>query len=75
LIVTESIATYAAGWGDVVHIAVDDSTFLGNCAAGTFLPQEEANIVIASFFADVFANSTYDAASCTTTPADPPGSK
>lgn len=67
LIVVESNQPFAAPASAVTHIAVSDSTFQGRCDAGSFLTQEEADLVIAAFFSDVFTNLAYDAASCWTT--------
>jgi hypothetical protein len=50
-------------------ITVDDTAFIGNCAAGTFLAQTEADFVTQRVFAQTFAGLHYDAATCTTTGA------
>jgi hypothetical protein len=59
---------------DTVHIPVDDATFLGNCAAGSFLSQAQADFITERIFTPaIFPDATsssfhYDAATCTTTP-------
>jgi hypothetical protein len=54
-----------------LHIPVDDSTFVGNCAAGSFLTQEQADFMAQRIFTSpIFADAAllpfhYDAATCT----------
>jgi len=57
---------------ETLHIPVDDTTFVGNCAAGSFLSQEQADVITQRVFASEFATLRYDAASCTTTPIAAP---
>jgi hypothetical protein len=73
-VVMESISQFAVQTGGTVHIPVDDSTFRGNCDAGSFLTQEEATVLIQAFFPEPFKGLSYDAASCTTTPIPDGGS-
>jgi hypothetical protein len=54
--------------GDTLHIPVDDATFTGNCAAGSFLTQAQADFITREVFPGDFASRSYDAATCTTTP-------
>ena len=74
-VVMQSVGQFAVQTGAVVHIPVDDSTFRGNCEAGSFLTQEEANVLIAAFFSTPFKHLNYDAASCTTTPIPDGGAR
>jgi hypothetical protein len=67
-IVLESLAGFEVHLDDTLHIPVDDTTFVGNCAAGSVLSQSEADFITQRVFASVFAGSSYDAATCTTTP-------
>jgi hypothetical protein len=53
---------------DTLDIQVDDTTFEGNCAAGSFLTQAQADFITQIVFSSVFAGMHYDAATCTTTP-------
>ncbi len=58
--------------GDTLHIPVDDATFAGNCASGSFLTQAQADFIVqriftAHIFPDVWVPFGYDAATCTTT--------
>ena len=55
--------------GDTLHIVVSDEAAIGNCAAGQPLTQTEADLVTQSIFPAEFAGVTYDAATCTATPA------
>lgn len=55
-----------------LHIPVDDTTFIGNCAAGSFLSQEQADVITQRVFESEFMNLRYDAATCTTTPISAP---
>jgi hypothetical protein len=57
---------------DTLDIGVDDATFAGNCAAGSFISQEQADfmtqrIFTQTLFPDAFAPFFYDATSCATT--------
>jgi hypothetical protein len=63
----------------VLRIPVDDTTFIGNCAAGSFLSQAQADFITqrifgTGLFPDVgTASFHYDPATCTTTPIDDAG--
>jgi len=52
---------------DSLHIPVDDTTFIGNCAAGSFLSQTQADFITQFIFPTTFAPFRYDATNCTTT--------
>ena len=68
LVVMQSWGGYDVHLSDTVHIPVDDTTFAGNCAAGSALTQEQADFITQLVFPGVFASLHYDAATCTTTP-------
>lgn len=57
-----------------LHIPVDDSTFIGNCAAGSFLSQAQADFITERIFTPVIfpdaaaSSFRYQAATCTMTP-------
>jgi hypothetical protein len=59
---------------NTLHIPVDDATFIGNCAAGSFLSQAQADFITERIFTPtIFPNAAassfrYEAATCTTTP-------
>jgi hypothetical protein len=53
--------------GDTLHIPVGDTTFAGNCAAGSVLSADQADFITQRVFAHDFATLRYDAATCTTT--------
>jgi hypothetical protein len=67
-IVLQSSRGFAVDVYDTLHIPVDDSTFSGNCAWGSFLTQAEADFITQIVFPDVFAALRYDAATCSTQP-------
>jgi hypothetical protein len=67
-IVLQSQAGFAVSLGDTLHIPVDDTTFVGNCAAGSFLTQAQADFITQRVFPGDFGSLSYDAATCTTTP-------
>jgi len=60
----------AVGFGvhlnQTLHIPVDDTTFEGNCAAGSFLSQDQADFITERVFAAEFSGLRYDPATCTT---------
>jgi hypothetical protein len=72
----QSRGEFAVHLGDTLHIPVDDATFIGNCAAGSFLSQAQADFITEriftpSLFPDAAASSLrYEAATCTTIPTD-----
>ncbi len=56
-----------------LHIPVDDTTFMGNCASGSALSQPQADFITQrifteTIFPDAAAPFGYDAASCATMP-------
>jgi hypothetical protein len=68
-VVVKSKAPLSVARGDTLHIVVDDQAFTGSCAADQPLSQEEADFITQRIFPGEFANVTYDARTCTTTPA------
>jgi hypothetical protein len=65
-VVLESRQGFGVHLNETLHIPVDDQTFIGNCAAGSFLSQAQADFITKLVFPKDFANTTYEAASCTT---------
>jgi hypothetical protein len=65
---------------ETLRIHVDDTTFIGNCAAGSFLSQAEADFITRRIFGSALfpevgtASFRYDPATCTATPIDDAGS-
>jgi hypothetical protein len=68
LIAMQSRTGFELHLDHTLHIPVDDTTFVGNCAAGSFLSQEQADFITQFVFASDFSSLSYDAATCTTTP-------
>jgi len=66
-LVLQSIDGFEVHLNNTLHIPVDDMTFVGNCAAGSFLSQGQADFITQRVFASDFAGLSYDAATCTTT--------
>jgi hypothetical protein len=67
-VVLQSRQGFAVHLNNTLHIPVDDATFLGNCGAGSFLTQPQADFITQLVFPGVFTSLHYDAATCTTTP-------
>lgn len=65
-VVLESSSGFAVDLDSNLEIAVDDSSFVGNCETGSQLDQAEADLITQRVFDDVFAGLVYDAATCTT---------
>jgi hypothetical protein len=68
LVVLQSRNGFEVHLSDTLHIPVDDTTFIGNCASGTPLSQAQADFITQLVFPGDFTSMHYDAASCTTTP-------
>jgi hypothetical protein len=66
-VVLQSEQGYAVDVNDTVDIPVSDASFAGNCAAGSFLTQSQADFITQFVFSGDFAGLRYDAATCTTT--------
>ena len=73
LVVMQSRVGFSVSLNQTLHIPVDDAHFAGNCAAGSSLSQTEANFLTGIVFAPLFLGVTYDAASCTASPATDAG--
>jgi hypothetical protein len=68
LIAMQSRADFGVALGDTLQIPVNDTTFEGNCAAGSHLTQQQADFLTELVFASAFVGVHYDASTCTTTP-------
>ena len=66
LIAIQSRHGFEVHLNNTLHIPVDDTTFVGNCAAGSFLTQEQADFITQRVFASDFEGLSYDATTCTT---------
>jgi len=66
-VVLRSRSGYSVNLGDTLRIVVDDASFEGDCATGSHLTQDQADIITQLVFPNVFAGLRYDAATCTTT--------
>lgn len=67
LVVLQSRSGYAVSLGGTLHIPVSDDTFEGDCAAGSRLTQQQADVITQLVFPSVFGGLRYDAATCTAT--------
>ena len=68
LVVMQSSSDLSVGANYTLHLPVNDTTFAGNCAAGSVLLQAQADFITQRVFPCVFATLHYDAATCTVTP-------
>jgi hypothetical protein len=66
-VVMQSRNGLAVRLGTTLDIPVDDTTFEGNCAAGSVIAQAQADFLTQIVFQDTFAGLKYDATTCTTT--------
>jgi hypothetical protein len=64
----KSSAKLAVTRGSTLTIGVSDATFVGRCAAGTALSQDDADFITQRIFPGDFAAVTYDAKTCAATP-------
>jgi hypothetical protein len=70
LIVLQSRVPISATFNQQLTIAVDDTTFAGNCLAGSPLSsQAQADFITQVVFPCEFTMARYDAATCTLTPS------
>ena len=67
-VVVKSKSPLTVDRSEVLHVAISDQTFTGNCAAKQPLSQAEADFITQSIFPGEFMNATYDAKTCVTTP-------
>jgi hypothetical protein len=68
LVVMQSRTTISVSDNDLLTLTVNDTTFAGNCVAGSLLPQAQADFITRVVFPCDFASFHYDAATCTLTP-------
>jgi hypothetical protein len=54
--------------GETLHIVVSDETFIGNCAAGSTLSNEDARLIVHSIFPGPFHGLAYEPSSCSSKP-------
>ena len=66
-VVLQSRNGFAVDLDDTLHIPVDDETFIGRCAGGSFLTQAQADFITRLVFPSDFATLRYDASRCRTT--------
>ncbi len=66
-VVMQSRDGFAVHLNETLHIPVNDTTFAGNCTAGSSLSQDQADFITRRVFLMDFAGLEYDAAHCTTT--------
>jgi hypothetical protein len=72
LVLLRSRNGFGVHLGDTLHIPVDDSTFMGNCASGSFLSQAQADFITARIFTPTLFPGAplplrYEASTCTAT--------
>ena len=67
-IVMQSRGGFGVHLDNTLHIPVEDAAFIGNCAANSFLSQEQADFITQRVFASDFVGLSYDRATCTTAP-------
>jgi hypothetical protein len=58
---------FGLDYDSTLRIPVDDAHFVGNCAAGERLTQDEADFIAAQVFPAQLSSFHYDARTCTTT--------
>jgi hypothetical protein len=66
-VAARSAVRLTASRGDTLHVPVSDNTFVGNCAVGKPLLQDDADFITQRIFPAEFTGSTYDAATCVAT--------
>jgi hypothetical protein len=64
-IAAKSAVMLSASRGDTLHVHVSDAAFVGNCAAGMPLSQDDADFIVQRIFPGEFAGAAYDAKTCT----------
>jgi len=67
-VVLQSRQGFAVHLNNTLRIPIDDATFSGNCAVGSFLPQAQADFITQFVFPNDFASLRYDATNCKTIP-------
>jgi hypothetical protein len=68
LIVMQSRDGFEVHLDGALHVPVDDTTFIGNCAAGSFLSTAQADFITRLVFPADFASVRYEPATCTAKP-------
>jgi hypothetical protein len=71
LIAIKSIQKLSVAAHQRLRITVSDQQFAGNCAAGSSLAADDAELVVERIFPGAFAGVTYDPVTCTSTPLAP----
>jgi hypothetical protein len=66
IVVLQSRQGFAVHLNNTLHIPIDDATFAGNCGAGSFLSQTQADFITQLVFPGDFTYLRYDAATCST---------
>jgi hypothetical protein len=69
LVALKSTEKIAAAEHDLLTITVSDDRFAGNCASGSVLSDEDAQLIVQRIFPGDFAGQTYDPATCASAPA------
>ncbi len=70
-VILQSSAGFGVAEGETLHIRVGDATFVGNCASGSHLTQDQADFITkfvftSTIFPDAAPPFRYVAATCTT---------
>lgn len=52
--------------GETLHIVVSDETFIGTCAAGNRLSEDDAQLIVERIFPGPFVGLAYDPETCST---------
>jgi hypothetical protein len=66
-VLLQSRQGFAVHFDDTLHIPVDDATFMGNCAAGSHLTQDQADFLAQRVFRSELGSLGYDATTCKVT--------
>ena len=69
LVVLQSRVPISATFNQQLTITIDDTTFAGNCLAGSPLSQAQADFITQVVFPCELTMARYDAATCTLTPS------
>lgn len=68
LLALKSAAPLVAPAHHLLTIVVADDGFVGDCAAGRPLPEEDARFIVERIFPGEFAGTIYDSSTCVATP-------
>jgi hypothetical protein len=69
LVAVKSAAPLVASEHRLLRIVISGATFVGDCATGPPLTDDDARLLVEDLFPGDFAGLTYDAATCTSSPA------